>query len=147
VAFVFDAERPGLKDTVALPFLPGEIVGAECALDDERAWLFLAAQHRGRTVHQCVVVRRDGEVLAAAQGEGSDGSWLGALSGRAAAGGSLLAATDAGVVRVEPRGGSLVETRSFPDTEPFVTATTRLFAAPDGLYAVGEREIRILSLG
>ncbi len=61
VAFVFDAERGGLKDTVKLPFLPGEIVGAECTLDDERAWLFLAAQHRGRTVHQCVVVAAGGD--------------------------------------------------------------------------------------
>jgi hypothetical protein len=147
VAFVFDAERVGIKDTVKLPFLPGEIVGAECSFDDERAWLFLAAEHRGRTVHQCVVVSRTGEVLAAAQGESGDGSWLGTLPGRAAAGGALFAATDAGIVRVEPRGGTLVETRRFPDTEPFVTATTRLFAAKDALYAVGEREIRILHLG
>ncbi len=147
VAFVFDAERTGLKDTVKLPFLPGEIVGAECALDAERAWIFLAAQHRGRTVHQCVVVDRNGEVLAAAQGESGDGSWLGTLPGRAAVGGVLFAATDAGIVRVEPRDGALVETRRFPDTEPFVTATTRLFAAEHGLYAVGEREIRILHIG
>jgi hypothetical protein len=147
VAFVFDAERGGLKDTVKLPFLPGEIVGAECALDGEEAWLFLAAEHRGRTVHQCVVVRRSGEVEASAQAEHGDGSWLGTLAGRAAAGGFLLAATDAGIVRVEPRGGALVETRAFPDTEPFVTATTRLFPASRGLYAVGEREIRLLRIG
>jgi hypothetical protein len=146
VAFVFDAERAGLKDTVKLPFLPGEIVGAECSLDHERAWLFLAAEHRGRTVHQCVVVLRTGEVEAAAQGESGDGSWLGTLSGRAAAGGFLLAATDAGIVRVEPRAGALVETRAFPDTEPFVTATTRLFPGDPGLFAVGEREIRLLHI-
>lgn len=146
VAFVFDAHQGGLKDTVKLPFLPGEIVGAECALDEARAWLFLAAQHRGRTVHQCVVVGAGGEVVAAAQAESGDGSWLGTLSGRAAVGGSLLAATDAGVVRVEPRAGALVETRAFPDTEPFVTATTRLFPGKSGLYAVGEREIRSLSI-
>jgi hypothetical protein len=146
VAFVFDAERGGLKDTIKLPFLPGEIVGAECALDGERAWLFLAAQHRGRTVHQCVVVLRSGEVEAAAQAESGDGSWLGTLAGRAAVGGFLLAATDAGIVRVEPREGALVETRAFPDTEPFVTATTRLFPASRGLFAVGEREIRLLRI-
>ncbi len=146
VAFVFDASLPGLKDTVKLPFLPGELVGAECALDDERAWLFLAAQHRGRTVHQCVVVRASGEVEAAAKAESGDGSWLGTLAGRAAAGGSLLAATDAGVVRVEPRSGALVETRAFPDTEPFVTATTRLFPGKSGLFAVGERTIHSLSI-
>jgi len=146
VAFVFDADHGGLKDTVKLPFLPGQIVGAECTLDQDRAWLFLAAEHRGKVVHQCVVVRRSGEVEAAAQGERDDGSWLGTLGGRAAAGGFLLAATDAGVVRVEPRAGALVETRAFPDTEPFVTASTRLFPTERGLFAVGEREIRLLSI-
>jgi hypothetical protein len=146
VAFVFDADRPGLLDSVKLPFLPGAIVGAECTLDADRAWLFLAAEHRGKTVHQCVVVLRSGEVEAAAQGERGDGTWLGTLPGRAAAVGYLLAATDAGIVRVETRGGSLVETRAFPDAEPFVTATTLLFSGAAGLHAVSEREIRTLTI-
>jgi hypothetical protein len=146
VAFVFDAERPGIKDTVKMPFLPGEIVGATATLGEDRACVLLAALHRGRVVHQCVVVRRDGEIEASAQGTAGDGTFLGALSGKAAAGGFLLAATDTGIVRVEPRGGALVETRYFADTEPFVDASTRLFAARDGLYAVSEREIRILRI-
>jgi hypothetical protein len=146
VAFVFDAERAGLKDTVKLPFLPGELVDADCAIDADRAWVLLAAQHRGRTVHQCVVVRADGAIEASAQAEAGDGSWLGALHGRCAAGGFLLAPTDAGVVRVEPRAGALVETRSFPDTEPFVDQASRLFAGREGLFVAGAREIRILRI-
>jgi tRNA A-37 threonylcarbamoyl transferase component Bud32 len=146
VAFVFDAARVGLKDTVKLPFLPGELVDADCALDAERAWVFLAAQHRGKTVHQCVVVRADGTIEASAQAEAGDGTWLGALHGRCAVPGFLLAPTDAGVVRVEPRQGALVSTRSFPDTEPFVDQASRLLAGREGLFVVGAREIRLLRI-
>ena len=146
VAFVFDAARVGLKDTVKLPFLPGELVDADCTLDADRAWVFLGAQHRGRTVHQCVVVRADGTIEASAQAEAGDGSWLGALHGRCAAGGFLLAPTDAGIVRVEPRDGALVSTRSFPDTEPFVDQASRLLAGREGLFVVGAREIRSLRI-
>ena len=146
VAFVFDAERVGLKDTVKLPFLAGELIDAACTLDAERAWVFLAAQHRGKTVHQCVVVRADGTLEASAQAEAGDGSWLGALHGRCAAGGFLLAPTDGGVVRVEPRAGALVETRSFPDTEPFVDQASRLFAGREGLFVAATREIRVLRI-
>jgi tRNA A-37 threonylcarbamoyl transferase component Bud32 len=146
LAFVFDADRGGLIDTVKLPFLPGELIGATTVFDGDRAWVLLAARHRGRTVHHAVLVRASGAVEAAAQAEGDDGSWLGTLRGKCAAGGFLLTATDAGIVRVEPRAGALVETRRFPDTEPFVDAETRLFAGPDGLYAVGRQEIHALRL-
>jgi hypothetical protein len=50
------------------------------------------------------------------------------------------------VVRVEARAGALVETRSFPDTEPFVDQASRLFAGTDGLFVVGAREIRRLCI-
>ena len=146
VAFVFGAERGGLVDTVKLPFLPGEILDADCVFDADRAWVLFAARHRGRTVHQCVVVGAAGDVLASAQADGDDGSWLGTVGGKCAAGGCLLAATDGGVVRVDLRDGALVETRRFPDTEAFVDAETRLFAGSRGLFAVGEREIHLLRI-
>jgi tRNA A-37 threonylcarbamoyl transferase component Bud32 len=146
VAFVFDAERGGLVDTLKLPFLPGEIFDADCVMDDARAFMLLAARHRGRTVHQCVAVSAAGAVEAAAEAPADDGSWLGTLRGKCAAGGLLLAASESGIRRVEVRGGSLVETRHFPDTEPFVDASTRLFAGPGGLFAVGDDEIHTLRI-
>jgi len=146
VAFVFDAERGGLVDTVKLPFLPGEIFDADCVMDEARAFVLLAARHRGRTVHQCVAVSAAGAVEAAAEAPAEDGSWLGTLRGKCAAGGLLLSATEGGIRRVEARSGALVETRHFPDTEPFVDAGTRLFAGPGGLFAVGEDEIHTLRI-
>ena len=51
-----------------------------------------------------------------------------------------------GIVRVEPRGSALVETRRFPDTEPFVDPAPPLFAGSDGLLAVGNGEIHLLRI-
>lgn len=146
VAFVFDAERGGLFDTVRLPFLPGEITDADCVFDHETAFVSIAARHRGRAIHQCIAVARDGAVLAAAEGPGDDGSWLGAVRGKCAVGGVLLAPSDGGVARVEVRDGALVETRAFPDTEPFVDSSTRLFAGQGGLFAVSDNEIHTLRI-
>ena len=49
-------------------------------------------------------------------------------------------------VRLEAQGGSIQQTRSFPDTEPFVNAETRLYTGSDGIYAVTPHEIRLLSI-
>ena len=146
VAFVFDAERPGIKDTVKLPFLGGQLVDATCVLGDSHAWVLLAAHAGGKTRHQCVVVGRDGEVVATAEGDADDGTWLGTLRGKCAVGGFLLAATDSGLVRVEAKLGALVETRRFPDTEPFVTRASTLFAGPKALYIVEATTIHTLRI-
>lgn len=146
VAFVFDAERAGIKDTVKLPFLGGQLVDATCVVGDEHAWVLLAAHARGRTRHQCVVVGRDGAVVATAESDADDGSWLGALRGKCAVSGFLLAATDAGLVRVEPKDGALVKTRQFPDTEPFVTRASGLLAGPKALYVIEATSIHTLRI-
>jgi len=56
------------------------------------------------------------------------------------------AATDAGLVRVEPRNGALVETRQFPDTEPFVTRASGLLAGPKALYVIEATSIHTLRI-
>ncbi|MEP7127092.1 MAG: hypothetical protein ABJE95_39530 [Byssovorax sp.] len=146
VAFVFDAKSPGIKDTVKLPFLGGQLVDATCIVGDSHAWVLLAANDKGRTRHQCVVVGRDGEVVATAEGDADDGTWLGTLRGKCAVGCFLLAATDSGLSRVEARQGTLVETRQFPDTEPFVSRASTLFAGPKALYVVSANTIHTLRI-
>ena len=93
-----------------------------------------------------VHLREDGEVEAVADGDAEGGSWLGALTGKCAASGFLLSATDTGVVRVEVRGGALVETRQFPGTEPFVTQASRLLVGPEGLFVVDAQTITKLRI-
>jgi len=146
VAFVFDAGRAGLKDTVKLPFLGGQLIDASCSFGGERAWVFLACERAGRRVHQCVVVNAGGAVEAAAEADEGDGSWLGCLQGKCAAGAFLLSATDSGLVRVEVENGALVEKRRFPDTEPFLDQSSRLLAGPSGLYVIEAREIKLLKI-
>ena len=146
VSFVFDVERGGLNDGVALPRIAGQLTHARCVFGADRAWLLLAAQENGRTIHRGVAIGRDGRVLASAAASEGDGSWLGHLGHACAAGPALLVPTDDGLVRVEIDGGSLVKTREFPDTEPFVSADSRLLAGADGLYVVDAHEIRKLTL-
>jgi CRP-like cAMP-binding protein len=145
-AFVFDAERPGLKDGLALPWPSGRLVDAEAVFDGPNCWLFLAEETGGRTVHHCVVVGADGAVKASAKTEAGDGSWLGSLRGKCAAGEALFAATDAGLVRVELRQGQLAVVREFPDTEPFVDADSRLFLTRHGLTVVRRQDVTALRM-
>lgn len=146
VAFVFRTDRTGLNDSVKLPPLPGTLVATSCVLDDGRAWVFFSTEQGGRMVNRCAVVGALGVLEGVAEAERGDGTWLGSLRGKCAAGGFLLAATDAGLVRVEVRQGSLVQTRHFPDTEPFVDSECQLLAGPQGVYVVGEKEIVLLRM-
>ena len=145
-AFVFDAERPGLKDGLALPWPSGRWVDAEAVFEGSVCWLFLAEETAGRTVHHCVVVGADGVVRASAAAEAGDGSWLGTLRGKCAAGEALFAATDAGLVRVEVRQGRVEQVREFPDTEPFVEADSRLLLTRQGLVVVRRQDLTLLRM-
>lgn len=163
VAFVFDAERRGINDAVAIPPIRGQLVDATCAFSDHRCWFFTATQDRGKTVHRATVIQPDGSIEATAEAGAGDGSWLGTIRGKAAAGNFLLAPTDDGVVRIEVdphsapnsakaslgtqgSAGRLVETRRFPDTEPFVDAGSSLHVGRRGLYVVSKHEIHVLKI-
>jgi len=118
---------------------------AACS-DPTRCFFLTASQENGRTVHRAAAIARDGRVLGTAAAAAGDGSWLSHLSVGCVAGEALLVPTDDGIVRVEVDTGTLVKTREFPDTEPFVDAGSRLFAGTDGLYVVDAQEIRRLTM-
>ncbi|HEY2510445.1 MAG TPA: hypothetical protein VGI39_06305 [Polyangiaceae bacterium] len=145
-AFLFDGERRGIDDRLSMPPLPGVIVDAAAALDDQRAWLFLAHRHAGKVRHLCLVYARSGALEGSAEGEPGDGGWLSTLHGKCAAGGLLFAATDAGLVRVEVAAGSVAKTRDFPDTAELVDEGSRLLVGRRGLYVAGAREVLALEM-
>lgn len=145
-AFVFDSERLGLKDGLALPWPSGQLVEAEAVFDGSLAWLFLAEQSGGRTLHHCIVVGAEGSVRASASGEAGDGSWLGSLRGKCSAGEALFSATDSGLVRVELQQGRLSVAREFANTEPFVDADCRLFLTRHGLTVVRRQDVTALRM-
>ena len=140
-AFVFDASRPGIKDGLSLPWPSGKLVDVDCLFEGQNAWLFLAEESNGRTVHHCIVVGADGAVRASAHAEAGDHSWLGSLNSKCAVGDVLFAATDTGLTRVELKQGRLEAVREFPDAEPFVDAGCRLFMTRSGLTAVRRQDI------
>lgn len=146
VAFVFDAERRGLNDTVKLAPLKGQLVDAACRFTKDRCWFLTSTRESGQMINRCSVVRSDGQIEASAETLEGDGSWLGTLRGKCAAGNFLLAATDDGLVRVECNQGNIVETKRFPDTEPFVDTSCHLFPGKEGLYVVSRNEIRLLQM-
>ena len=153
VGFVFDVERRGLDDRVALPAMRGRVEHVACAVGSDRVWLFWREHRQGREIARCALIAASGALLATAESdpgdlaEGDPGAWLQAGAAATAVGPYLFAPTDAGIVRVEAHGNALRESRSFPDTEPLVSAGDRLMSSPaGGLYLVKSDRILRLTL-
>jgi len=144
VAFTFDSEKRGIRDTVRLPWPNGQIIKARAAIDENKIWFFLAFATAGRIIHRAVVLSPDGTVLGSADAAAGDGSWLGNIAGHRAIGGVLFSPTDTGIVRVECESGTPSETKKFVDTEPFVHAGASLFVTREGIFAVQSSEITLL---
>lgn len=146
VAFVFDAKRRGINDNVKIPPIRGQLVDSTCVFSKTHCWFFFSVNNGGKIINQCAVIKPDGTVEAIAEAEEGDGSWLSVLRGKCAAGNFALASTDDGIVRVETNSGKIIETRKFPDTEPFVDSSSYLFPGNDGIYVVSRKEIRLLKI-
>jgi len=146
VGFVFNAETGGINDSVKLPVIPGQLVDATCYFAGNWAWFIVSVRDKGKTVNKCMIIKSDGSVNESFEAHDGDGSWLGSARGKCAAGRFLLAATDDGVVRVEPDGGTLSVVKEFPDTEPFVDSGCHLFASNAGLFVVSRKEVRSLKI-
>ena len=146
VAFVFDAKRPGINDSVKLPPWQGELIDANCAFSADYCWFFAAVKERDRTIHYAYVIRANGESIASYSVDRDEVGWLSQFYGKCAVDRFLLAATDRGIVRMEPHKGQIIQTKEFPQTEPFVDASSRLFAAKDGIYVVKQNEILKLTI-
>lgn len=148
VAFTFDAELKGLNQNFKLPPIRGQLLDATTVFNNaDLAWIFFVTNEAGRRMNRCVVLRSSGKVEATAEAEEGDGSWLGrGIRGTCAAGNFLLVPTDEGIVRVEIDQGKLVQTKSFPDTEPFVDDQCQLFAGKGVLNVVHPKQILTLSI-
>lgn len=146
MAFVFGTKAKGLNDSVKIPKIPGQLVDSTCVFAKNRCWFFAAFEDRGRITNRCVVITSDGHVDAQAEALRGDGSWLSSLRGKCAIGNFLLAATDNGIISVEPQAGKIIKTKEFPDTEPFVDTSCHLFPGTQGLYVVSSHDIKELKI-
>lgn len=144
--FVFDSNGGGLNDKINLPLIPGQLIDATCYFAGNWVWFFTTTRERGQTVNKCLIIKSDGVLKESAEAKDGDGSWLGSIRGKCAAGNFLLSATDDGIVKVEPSGGSISVTKEFPDTEPFVDSGCHLYPDKNGIYVVDRNSIKMLQM-
>lgn len=154
-AFIFDTDNNSVNDSVNLP-IHDDPIEADCLFSSHRAWLFTVHDEKGVTVHRCTVVDRSGNVVATAQANEGDGSWLGNGYGRCAAtlGGSgsanlvhcLFVGSDEGLKRIDEENGALVEKVRFPDTKGLVRSDDRLEISNQGIHLIGTKEVRLLTM-
>jgi H/ACA ribonucleoprotein complex subunit 3 len=147
MTFLFDGEQPGINDRVSLSLGSGQLIDATCYFSSHSCWFLWTMQEQGQVLNRCALITREGKVEAIAQANLDDDSWLSRLSGKCAAGHFLLAALDEGIVRIECQQGKLIQAKTFPETEPFVSSNCQLLAGGDGLYVVLSQEIKLLKLG
>jgi hypothetical protein len=135
---------------VALPPLEGRLVDATATIDDGYALLSIATEKDGRRTHGVHLVSDAGEVLASSVGAPESRPLLASVFGKSMAYGSILCATDDGLLLVQPDAarGNFLEHKSFPQTRDFVSSGTDILAGPHGsVYLVENGEIVHLSLG
>ena len=146
VFFVFDTTQGRINDSLTLPRISGQLIDATCVFGKNRGWFFVSVRKSGKTINRCIVIKKDGTLEAVAEAEEGSDSWLSSIRGKCAAGNFLLAATDEGIVRVEANGGSIIKTKEFPDTEPFVDSGCHLFTGKGGLYVVSRSKVMFLKI-
>lgn len=144
VYFMFETDGSSINDRINLPIVPGQILDSTCVFGKDICWFFISYRANGKEINKCSVVDRNGVVLAISETDAGDGSWLGSIRGKTAFMKNLLVATDYGIIRMAIDNGNIIEEAKFPDTEPFVSSASQLFAGRDGLYVVGQKDIKLL---
>lgn len=141
-AFVFTDK--GMNDQVPIPGFRGELVDSTCAFSDQRVWFFATLQEKGKLRNYVYVVSSSGALVGSRNVLQTEDDWLSTgIRGRFAAGSLLYVPTDEGIVRVDE---ALSVEKRFPDTEPFVDATSYLLAGDGGIYVVKSNEITLLRI-
>lgn len=146
VFFIFDAEKPGIDDSIKLPAMDGKVVDANCLFSGDYALFLLSRVDMGKTVNSAFLIKRDGSVEASLEEDASTAKILKTIHGKAFAGKKMLSATDDGLMLVVPDNGTFVEAKLFADTEPFVDESVSLLPAADGVYVVSEKKILKLKM-
>lgn len=78
-AFLFNRSTPRIP--VTLPALSGSVIDAVCHFGDSVAWLILTVSEQKATKCVCFCINRHGSIIASAQADEHDDSWLKAGSG------------------------------------------------------------------
>ncbi len=149
VAFVFDPRRGTLRQIEGFPALAGKLVGWSAVFDDAHVLVTFALEERGHTRHEAFLVDARGEIVAVDDSRRSP-ALEPSLAGRALSGGSVLLATEEGLVLARADAGDkrrrFVRTRLFADARDLVSPEAELLVGPGGsIYAIGHDEITLLT--
>ncbi|MBX7138052.1 MAG: hypothetical protein K1X83_08720 [Oligoflexia bacterium] len=152
--FIFDAEKTGINDSVALPALRGELLDAAASLSLERCWFFTRARQGGDVVSRLSLIDRLGAVIDTLEAKDTEDSWLNEVGGRCTAtfkglGGSvhaLFVVNGDELIRIDEREGRITVGARFPDTKGLIASDEELLMGREGLFVVNRREIRLLTL-
>lgn len=145
-AFVFDANRSGINDSVKIKPVAGQLIDSTCVFTGSRAWFMTTEKSVSKIMNRVQVINSVGEIEAMAESEMGDGSWLGKIRGKLPTGNFILSATNDGIVRTEIVSGQIVQTKEFPDTEPYVDENSFLLPSKNGVYVVRKKEILNLTI-
>lgn len=145
-AFVFNAERSGIDDSVKVVPLKGQLIDSTCVFAGDRAWFMTSEKIGSNFVNRAQVINSSGEVEAVYEAGRNDGSWLGNIRGKLPIGNFVLSSTDEGMVRAEIDSGRIVLAKEFPDTEPYLDENSFLLAGGSGVLVVRKKEIINLTI-
>ena len=148
VAFVFDPRRGPLRQIEGFPPLAGRLAGWSAVFGDDHALVTFALEATGKTMHRAFLINATGRVVASDESAGDQSAGSGgvlppSLAGRALGpGGTILCASDQGLMLVRADGTDLRSVRLFPEAKDFVSPDDDLLVGSGGsLYAVSDDEI------
>jgi serine/threonine protein kinase len=146
VFFVFDTNRGGINDSVKLPRIGGQLLGARCLFSVNKIAMMFSFKDGSKVTNRCVFLRATGEVIGTSEHSEGDGSWLSEIRGKCIVGDSIFSATDNGIVKVDFSSGVISKETIFEGSENFVDNGSHLFIASNGLFCVGRKEVRLLQV-
>lgn len=142
--FVFDPRRGPLRQ-IELPPIEGRLVDWSAAFDAGHVLFSTVTEKGGKVTHAAHLVAATGEVLASESGPPGSSAMLGGagVSGRCLAGGSVLVATDDGLVlvRADRAARAFVPVRAFPETRDLVPPDADLLVGPGGSVYVVSHDV------
>lgn len=143
VAFVFDPRKGALRQVHAFPRIEGKLLGWSAVFDEAHVLVTFATESAGRVEHAVHLVDARGEIHASERSCGGT-PLTASLTGRALAGGSILAATDDGLVLLRPNRSArtFIPTRLFAEANDLVSPDAELLVGPGGsIFVVTHDEI------
>ncbi len=153
--FLFDRHSNG-KCSVDITSITGTLLDTRCLFTESSAWLLTTVRETTRILNRCTLIDRAGRIIASAQCDEGEDSWLGKLTGKCAGavpsgtGGTidvLFAATENGIVQIGAQKDQLVVPKAYAGTDGLAQPDDNLLFSRDGLYVWNRQTIKVLTPG